>query len=652
MFGQLRDKLAGFVNKLIKREEDKPVPAQAPPAGAPVSSPPKKTDEKKPEARAEKKPEPRIEKKEEKKIEEKKHEPRVEKKEEKKIEHKKPESHSEKKVEKENERRKEEKKAQARKEEKRAEERRAEIEAERRSEEKKSREPARAEKKAEEKKPEPTAEFSKPEPSASHPEPAASPPKHSFAPVPEHGHEAPAPKMEFEKPIDITPPPSLLPEPEQIKPAPAPEPAPVKSTYPASAAAHQKPEQKKNILSSIWPFAKKEEKKKEEARPVPKPIVPVMAKTEEPALAEPARAIAAPEPVAASKPAEIIPPIAHPKPAALTQPAPESSDLQVQEVDTALDDEDLARLEKKAMSDEEREMKVKMGISKSMLGFLSNQVTIEEGDVRDLLDELELALLESDVAIEVSTEVTQRLRTTLVGMKVDKNKMQEEVARQMKSVLASVMTSATSFDFLERVQSKPKPVKILFVGPNGAGKTTTMAKIAHLLMQAKLSVVFAAGDTFRAAAIEQTEVHAQRLGVPVVKSKYGADPASVAFDAVNYAKAHQVDVVLIDSAGRQDTNVNLLDELKKINRVVSPDIKIYIGESIGGHALMEQVRAFHSVIGIDGAILTKLDCDAKGGTALSLTHATGVPILFLGIGQEYGDLEKFDADKVAGQILT
>ncbi|VVB56979.1 Signal recognition particle receptor FtsY [uncultured archaeon] len=407
----------------------------------------------------------------------------------------------------------------------------------------------------------------------------------------------------------------------------------------------QKPEPKKGILSSIWPFGKKEEKKSEEKAPAP-PISP-----QKPVEIPIPQAAAEKKPVQVPK-SEIpvsIKSVSAPQPAPAPKPEPE---LQVQMPDTALEDEDLARLEKKALSDEEREMKVKVGIGKSMLGFLAPQVTIEENDVRDLLDELELALLESDVAIEVSTEVTQRLRTTLVGMKVDKGKMQEEVARQMKKVLSDVMTSANSFDFLERVQQKPKPVKILFVGPNGAGKTTTMAKIAHKLMQAKLSVVFAAGDTFRAAAIEQTEVHAQRLGVPVVKSKYGSDPASVAFDAVNYAKAHQTDVVLIDSAGRQDTNANLLDELKKINRVVSPDLKIYIGESIGGHALMEQVRAFHEAIGIDGAILTKLDCDAKGGTALSLTHATGVPILFLGIGQGYDDLEAFDADKVAGQILT
>jgi len=179
-----------------------------------------------------------------------------------------------------------------------------------------------------------------------------------------------------------------------------------------------------------------------------------------------------------------------------------------------------------------------------------------------------------------------------------------------------------------------------------------MAKMAHMLMQANLTCVFSASDTFRAAAIEQTEVHAGRLGVKVVKSKYGADPASVAFDAVNFARTHNIDVVLIDSAGRQDTNANLLDELKKINRVAKPDIKIYIGESIGGNALIDQVRAFDGAIGMDGAILTKVDCDAKGGTALSLTKSTGIPVLYMGVGQAYADIVPFEPEKIAQEIMS
>ena len=237
-------------------------------------------------------------------------------------------------------------------------------------------------------------------------------------------------------------------------------------------------------------------------------------------------------------------------------------------------------------------------------------------------------------------------------MRVPKGKVEEKTREAIQGVLASVMTSERKFDMVARVRSLEKPAKILFVGPNGAGKTTTMAKVAHMLMQSGMTVVFSASDTFRAAAIEQTEVHAGRLGVKVVKSKYGADPASGAFKAVSFARAHNIDVVLIDSAGRQDTNANLLDELKKISRVAKPDIKIYIGESIGGNSLIDQVRAFDEAIGMDGAILTKIDCDAKGGTALSLTKSTGIPVLYLGVGQAYADLIPFEPEKIAQEIMS
>ncbi len=403
--------------------------------------------------------------------------------------------------------------------------------------------------------------------------------------------------------------------------------------------------EKKGVLSALWPFGKKTETPAEQVIQTPKPA----AESQKPKTVETPKME---KPVPGTP--KTIPHISTGTAAGaqvgtasgITSPATSTT------ATSSLDNDDLSRLEKRSMSDAEREMKVKMGLGKSVVGFFTPSVTVEENDVRDLLDELELALLESDVAMEVSSEVTQRLRTRLIGMKVPKGDVQAQVQKQMQNVLTEVMTSSTAFEFLSRVKTFAKPAKILFVGPNGAGKTTTMAKLAHKFMENGMTVVLSASDTFRAAAIEQTEVHGLRLKVPVVKSNYGADPASVAFDAVRYAQAHKIDVVLIDSAGRQDTNTNLLDELKKINRVVKPDLKIYIGESIGGHALMEQIRGFHDAIGIDGAILTKLDCDAKGGTAISLTYATGVPILFLGTGQKYEDLVAFDAANVAKQILT
>jgi fused signal recognition particle receptor len=314
---------------------------------------------------------------------------------------------------------------------------------------------------------------------------------------------------------------------------------------------------------------------------------------------------------------------------------------------------DLSKLEKKAaMAPEKREVAPKIGLGTAIKSFFSSDITIGESEVSDLLSELELSLLEADVAYDVSLDVTAQLRGRLVGMKVPKGKVEERTRQAIEEVLSSVMTSDRKFDLVERVCSLPKPAKILFVGPNGAGKTTTMAKVAHMLMSAGLTCVFSASDTFRAAAIEQTEVHAGRLGVKVVKSKYGADPASVAFDAVNFARTHNIDAVLIDSAGRQDTNANLLDELKKISRVTKPDVKIYIGESIGGNALLDQVRAFDEAIGMDGAILTKIDCDAKGGTALSLTKSTGIPVLYMGVGQAYADLVPFEPGRIAQEIMN
>ena len=212
------------------------------------------------------------------------------------------------------------------------------------------------------------------------------------------------------------------------------------------------------------------------------------------------------------------------------------------------------------------------------------------------------------------------------------------------------MMETKQIDFLKTVKEK-KPFKILFLGPNGAGKTTSMAKITKFLQDNNLKVIWAASDTFRAASIEQLEKHAEKLGVRVVKHNYGADPAAVAFDAVKAAEAKGIDAVLIDSAGRQETNKNLMEELKKIVRVIKPDLKIYVGESFTGQALLQQAEEYDKAIGIDGFILTKIDCDAKGGTTISLLYKLKKPVLFVGTGQEYKDLEKFRPEFVLDKIL-
>ncbi len=192
---------------------------------------------------------------------------------------------------------------------------------------------------------------------------------------------------------------------------------------------------------------------------------------------------------------------------------------------------------------------------------------------------------------------------------------------------------------------------IVFFGINGSGKTTTIAKIAYLLKKHKITSVFAASDTFRAASIEQIEKHAEKLGIKVIKHKYGSDPAAVAFDAINYAKAHNIDVVLIDTSGRMHTEQNLLEEMKKICRVAKPDLRIFVGEAIVGNDAIEQGKTFNDEIGIDGIILTKADVDEKGGATISLSYITKKPILFLGTGQGYADLKEFNKEEILKKIF-
>ncbi len=194
-------------------------------------------------------------------------------------------------------------------------------------------------------------------------------------------------------------------------------------------------------------------------------------------------------------------------------------------------------------------------------------------------------------------------------------------------------------------------MKIVFVGVNGTGKTTSIAKVARYLKDRGYSVVLAAGDTFRAGAVEQIEVHANKLEVKLVKHRDGKDPAAVIFDAVEYAKAHHRDVVLADTAGRLHTNVNLMDQMKKIVRVVKPDLLIFVDEAIAGNDAVERARLFNEAVPISGTILTKTDADAKGGAAISISSITGKPILFLGVGQDYPDLVKFEPDWLLDRLL-
>jgi fused signal recognition particle receptor len=258
----------------------------------------------------------------------------------------------------------------------------------------------------------------------------------------------------------------------------------------------------------------------------------------------------------------------------------------------------------------------------------------------ELFWEFEVALLENNVALEVIEKIKQDLKLALVDQPIPRGNVETTILGALKRSLEDLFT-APEIDLLQAAKTK-KPLIICFVGINGSGKTTTIAKVAHLFKTHGLDVVLAAADTFRAAAIDQLQEHANRLQVKLIKHDYGSDPAAVAFDAIKHAQATNKDVVLIDTAGRLHSNINLVDEMKKIVRVAKPDLTLFIGESITGNDCVEQAKQFNEAVGIDGIVLSKADIDEKGGAAISVSYVTKKPILYLGVGQEYDDLKKFD----------
>jgi fused signal recognition particle receptor len=253
----------------------------------------------------------------------------------------------------------------------------------------------------------------------------------------------------------------------------------------------------------------------------------------------------------------------------------------------------------------------------------------------------------------VVEKVRKNLKRDLEGRRVKLGADVEGAIRSSLEASVRQILSTPGLDLVATVRAHtPKPYIVMFVGVNGTGKTTTVAKLALRLRNAGLGVVIAAGDTFRAGAIEQLLVHGERLGIRVVRQQEGSDPAAVAFDALEHARAKKVDVVLIDTAGRQHTNDNLIQEAKKIRRVVSPNLTLFVGDALSGNDVVEQARQFDESLGIDGLVLTKLDADAKGGAALSATFVTGKPILFVGVGQGYDDLRPFDAEWMVQRLFS
>lgn len=280
---------------------------------------------------------------------------------------------------------------------------------------------------------------------------------------------------------------------------------------------------------------------------------------------------------------------------------------------------------------------------------------LREEDVTDLLSDLKLRFVECDIAYDLADEITRGLGDALKGQKVhrfgsDLERIMIETLRD--ALLRSIVVQRV--DVIGSITERSKRAEataIMFVGVNGSGKTTTIAKFAYMLKERKLSVVLACSDTFRAGAIEQLERHADRLGVKMVKRQYGADPASVAFDALNHAASHRVNAVLIDTAGRMQTKRNLMDELEKIKRVAQPQFTIFVGDALAGNDALDQARAFNDSVGFDAAVLSKFDADTKGGAALSILYETKRPVIFVGTGQDYGDLQPFSPESYVDSLL-
>ncbi|MEK6840385.1 MAG: signal recognition particle-docking protein FtsY [Nanoarchaeota archaeon] len=281
-----------------------------------------------------------------------------------------------------------------------------------------------------------------------------------------------------------------------------------------------------------------------------------------------------------------------------------------------------------------------------------SKIKISEKEFEPYREDLKILLLENNVAYEVAERIIKELEKRIFGKELLKKEIESEVKDILKEIISEVLIEP--YDITGKIREKDKiregPYTILFVGINGTGKTTTIAKISSFLSKKGISNVMAAADTFRAASIEQLKKHGENLGIKVISQEYGADPAAVGFDAISYAKKNHIDVVLIDTAGRMHTAKNLMKEIEKISKVCKPDLKLFIGESITGNDSIEQVKSFDRAVGIDGIILTKADIDERGGTALSVGFSTKRPVLFLGTGQEYSEIELFDKEKFLDRL--
>jgi len=281
--------------------------------------------------------------------------------------------------------------------------------------------------------------------------------------------------------------------------------------------------------------------------------------------------------------------------------------------------------------------------------------TLTEENLGKTLAELNLLLISNDVATEtadlITSKISDSLRNEQISLLSSKKKYLSEV---LKEAIAEILTPEKDINLIEEIRKKKEtglPYVMIFLGVNGTGKTTTIAKLAYYLKKHNITSVASASDTFRAAAIEQLTYHMNNVGIRVIKHEYKSDPASVAYDAINHASAKNIDVVLVDTAGRQVSNKNLMIEMQKIVRVAEPDLIVFVGDSLAGNDALNQAKEFNRNVGIDANILTKLDADTKGGSALSISYETRKPIIFVGTGQKYDDLKPFDRDFFISNIL-
>ncbi len=297
--------------------------------------------------------------------------------------------------------------------------------------------------------------------------------------------------------------------------------------------------------------------------------------------------------------------------------------------------------------------KLRKGLSSAVSKIVVTELKAEK--LRPILDEFRFNLIENDVAVPVAYYITDELEKRLDGVQVKRLGDRKDLVKEtLHEVLVEILTTKETVNLLDNIEKKRKtkePYTILFVGINGTGKTTTIAKVAKFLMKKGYSVVLSGSDTYRAGSIEQLEEHSKRLGVRMIKHDYGADPAAVAYDAISHAQSRGINVVLIDTAGRIQTDRNLMSELAKIKRVVSPDLTILVIDALIGNDAVLQAEEFHKSVTVNANILTKVDADVKGGASLSVAHVTGKPIIFIGVGQEYEDLEAFEPEKFTNMIL-